>query len=98
MTPLQRLALAAITRYRRKGGGVGQFRVECNFEPGCSEYAATAIRRFGFWRGLRLSVGRIRRCNDRDQVGLHRDEVPLAAVSSQTGQDSEADQRRCRHV
>lgn len=87
---LQRLALATIARYRRKGGGVGHCRVECNFEPGCSEYAATAIRHFGFWRGLRLSIGRIRRCNDRDQVGLRRDEVPTTAGTGHADQGNEA--------
>lgn len=76
MNILQRLALRTITRYQRKGGGMERFRMDCNFEPCCSDYAATAIQRFGFWRGLWLSIGRIRRCNDRDQVGVRRDEVP----------------------
>lgn len=107
MNILQRLALAAIARYQRKGGGLERFRVDCNFEPRCSDYAATAIRRFGFRRGLRLSIGRIRRCNERDQVGLRQDAVPTAAVTRQAGLCSEAhrdqehqnlNQERCHHV
>jgi len=35
----------------------------CRYVPSCSEYALIAFERFGFWRGLWLSVKRIGRCH-----------------------------------
>lgn len=35
----------------------------CRFHPHCSEYAMTAIRRHGFWRGLLLGLRRLSRCH-----------------------------------
>lgn len=34
----------------------------CLLEPHCSEYAVLALRKYGFPRGLTLSVQRIARC------------------------------------
>ncbi|MBR1969430.1 MAG: membrane protein insertion efficiency factor YidD [Clostridia bacterium] len=35
----------------------------CRFMPTCSEYAIEALRKYGFIKGLYLSVKRILRCN-----------------------------------
>lgn len=35
----------------------------CRFVPTCSQYAVTAIERFGAWKGFWLSAWRILRCN-----------------------------------
>jgi putative membrane protein insertion efficiency factor len=35
----------------------------CRFTPTCSEYAMEAIGKYGAFKGLRLSVWRILRCN-----------------------------------
>jgi uncharacterized protein len=35
----------------------------CRYVPTCSEYAAEAIGRYGFWHGAALAVGRVLRCN-----------------------------------
>lgn len=35
----------------------------CRFLPTCSEYAIQAIERFGFFKGIGLSLWRILRCN-----------------------------------
>lgn len=75
---LRRLLLGAIDRYQRRGGGVGVFRVQCNFEPSCSEYTRQAIVRFGVLRGLRFGLGRIRRCTDRDACQRIHDPLPTA--------------------
>lgn len=34
----------------------------CRFTPTCSEYGIIAFRRYGFWKGLKLTVKRILRC------------------------------------
>ncbi len=46
----------------------------CRFQPSCSQYAQTAIERFGIWKGLRLTVGRIVRCTPGAEGGA--DPVP----------------------
>jgi putative membrane protein insertion efficiency factor len=35
----------------------------CRFSPSCSHYAAEALRRYGFWHGLHLGLGRLLRCH-----------------------------------
>ena len=35
----------------------------CRFEPSCSTYALEAFRSYGFFRGFKLSLFRIIRCN-----------------------------------
>jgi putative membrane protein insertion efficiency factor len=35
----------------------------CRFTPSCSEYAETALRRYGFPKGAFLSLCRILRCH-----------------------------------
>ena len=35
----------------------------CRFQPSCSTYALEAFRSYGFFRGFKLSLFRIIRCN-----------------------------------
>lgn len=35
----------------------------CRFTPTCSEYAAEAISKYGFWKGTMLGMKRIGRCH-----------------------------------
>lgn len=35
----------------------------CRFDPSCSEYSMDALRRYGLFRGLWLTVRRIGRCH-----------------------------------
>ena len=49
-------------------------RASCRFIPTCSEYAVTAIDRFGVLKGLRLAIWRILRCNPFGKGGY--DPVP----------------------
>lgn len=39
------------------------FPTSCRFAPSCSQYAAEALTRYGFWRGLGLSLKRLARCH-----------------------------------
>lgn len=46
----------------------------CRFEPTCSQYALTALRRFGALRGTALTVRRLARCHPWGSSGY--DPVP----------------------
>ncbi len=48
----------------------------CRFYPSCSSYAVTALERHGVWRGTRLAVWRVLRCNPWNSGGV--DDVPPA--------------------
>lgn len=78
MTPvLGRLAVRLINWYQSRGGGNRLFAVDCNFEPGCSEYTKQAIEHYGAIKGVRLGFARIRRCNDPDLPHKIDDPVPI---------------------
>jgi len=62
--------------YQRTGGGQTLAKVECNFEPSCSEYAKQAIGQHGAIRGLVLALRRVHRCRDREATGKTSDPVP----------------------
>jgi uncharacterized protein len=65
---VKRLALAAIRAYQRWISPV--FPRRCKYEPTCSAYAATAIRRFGAPKGAVLALWRILRCNPLSHGGF----------------------------
>lgn len=46
----------------------------CRFIPTCSEYGIEAFRRFGFFKGIKLTVSRILRCRPGGPYGY--DPVP----------------------
>jgi putative membrane protein insertion efficiency factor len=46
----------------------------CRFVPTCSEYAIQALRKYGFFKGMYLSVRRIMRCHPFNPGGY--DPVP----------------------
>lgn len=62
------IALWTIGFYRRTGGGTRWFGIDCNFEPSCSAYSEEAIKRFGFIKGVKLTLHRLRRCNQPDAI------------------------------
>jgi len=35
----------------------------CAFYPTCSDYSIEAIQKYGFWRGLYMSIRRVSRCH-----------------------------------
>jgi uncharacterized protein len=57
--PLAWLALAAIQVYQRLTDSRAPC---CRFTPSCSNYMDEAIRKYGFWNGVRRGLHRVRRC------------------------------------
>ena len=74
---IARILVGLISLYQRRGGGQ-RLLVECNYTPSCSEYAKTAIERFGVRAGVGLAIARIRRCNDRNRFQKIHDPVPVS--------------------
>jgi len=58
---MKTLAMAALRFY--KGLISPSLPASCRYVPTCSEYAAEAVTRHGFVRGVLLSAWRIVRCN-----------------------------------
>jgi uncharacterized protein len=69
---VKRLLLAPIALYQRLISPL--FPRRCRYEPTCSAYAATAVRRFGPLRGGLLAAWRVLRCNPFSHGGF--DPVP----------------------
>lgn len=40
-----------------------EVRMKCRFEPSCSEYMLTAIRKYGLFKGVNRGLNRLKRCN-----------------------------------
>lgn len=70
-----RLLLAAIRFYRKR---ISPLRSPCcRFIPSCSAYALEAVEKYGPWKGGRLALGRICRCNPfHRQKTIEYDPVP----------------------
>ena len=66
------LAIVLVKFYRKLISPL--FPAKCKYHPTCSSYALTAFSRFGFIRGLMLTVWRILRCNPWSMGGY--DPVP----------------------
>jgi putative membrane protein insertion efficiency factor len=69
---VKRLLLAPLYAYQRWVSPALPRR--CRYEPTCSAYAVTAIRRFGVLRGALLAIWRLLRCNPLSHGGF--DPVP----------------------
>ncbi|GAC1339895.1 MAG: hypothetical protein NVSMB29_07990 [Candidatus Dormibacteria bacterium] len=59
---MTKLSLLFIRVYQRSLGRVFAVMSSCRYEPSCSHYGYQAIQRFGAFRGWRLALGRIGRC------------------------------------
>ncbi len=70
------ISLKLINWYQSKGGSKELFRLECNFTPTCSEYTKRCIEKYGFLKGWKLGLARIRRCHAPDQYEIIEDNIP----------------------
>ncbi len=58
---MKRLVLRLIRFYQR---AVSPYRAACcRFTPTCSNYALQAVEKYGVWKGGRLALWRLLRCN-----------------------------------
>jgi hypothetical protein len=78
--PARALLLGAIGLYRATLSGA--FGDQCRFSPGCSRYAAEAIRTRGAVLGSALAVRRVLRCNPFGRGGL--DPLPVRQAHDTT--------------
>ncbi|MEA4999214.1 MAG: membrane protein insertion efficiency factor YidD [Candidatus Limiplasma sp.] len=69
---MKTLLLSLIRFYRRRISP--NTPPACRFQPTCSQYALTAVERYGAWKGTRLALWRILRCNPFSKGGY--DPVP----------------------
>lgn len=72
---IARLLILLIEKYQERGGGT-RLGFDCNFEPSCSEYAKQSIATHGIFRGVWLTVDRLRRCSDPNCVEKTHDPIP----------------------
>ena len=68
MTPTRAVVVAPVRFYRRWiSPGIPR---RCKYYPTCSQYAMTAIGRYGILRGLVLAGWRLLRCNPWSHGGV----------------------------
>ena len=65
---MKKLIIGFIKFYRKRISPL--FPPQCKYYPTCSQYAVTAIERFGIFKGGLLAVWRILRCNPFSKGGV----------------------------
>ena len=65
---MKNFVIKLIKFYRRRISPL--FPPQCKYYPTCSQYAVTAIERFGLFKGGLLAVWRILRCNPFSNGGM----------------------------
>ena len=65
---MKKAAIKIIKFYQRRISPL--FPPQCKYYPTCSQYAVTAIERFGLFKGGLLAVWRILRCNPFSNGGV----------------------------
>ncbi|MEG0894477.1 MAG: membrane protein insertion efficiency factor YidD [Oscillospiraceae bacterium] len=69
---MKKIAIAIIKFYMKFISPL--FPPRCRFYPTCSAYSLECFKRFGFIKGLYLSIKRILKCNPFNKGGI--DKVP----------------------
>jgi hypothetical protein len=67
--------VAGVHAYQKVGRPLLEGRIQCRYEPTCSEYSVEAVRRFGIRKGLEMTAGRLSSCRADVPLGTH-DPVP----------------------
>lgn len=67
--------IAGVHAYRVVGHPVLEGRIQCRYEPTCSEYSIQAVKRFGILRGLGMTFRRLESCKIDVPLGTY-DPVP----------------------
>lgn len=57
---LVKLSIKVIKLYQRLAPQ--KIRDACRFEPTCSNYAILALQKYGFLKGWKMALNRLRRC------------------------------------
>ena len=65
----------ALIRFYRRWISPRKRKPACRYVPTCSQYAVTAIERYGAWKGGRMAIRRLLRCNPFSRGGY--DPVPV---------------------
>ena len=58
---VKRCVICLVRIYQRYAPA--SIREKCRFEPSCSEYMILAIEKYGFLKGFRKGINRLKRCN-----------------------------------
>ena len=69
-----RTVLLSLIRFYRRYLSPRKGKATCRYIPTCSQYAVTAIERYGAWKGGWMAVWRLLRCNPFSRGGY--DPVP----------------------
>ncbi|MEO0279326.1 MAG: membrane protein insertion efficiency factor YidD [candidate division WOR-3 bacterium] len=56
------------------------FPPSCRFYPTCSYYAEEAVKKYGIFKGLLLSLWRVLRCNPFSKGGINYPEEDLKII------------------
>jgi putative membrane protein insertion efficiency factor len=64
----------AMIRFYRRYLSPRKGKASCRYVPTCSQYAVTAVERYGAWKGGWMALRRILRCNPFSRGGY--DPVP----------------------
>lgn len=70
-----RLCVGLVHLYQENGRPISTQFIRCRYVPTCSEYSVQAFQKYGFFRGLELTVRRIFLCRGTVPYGT-RDPVP----------------------
>jgi len=63
LSPATRVLLGLIKFYRAAISPFLAWFVSCRHYPTCSQYGMEAITRYGAWRGGRMTIKRVLKCN-----------------------------------